>query len=136
MHSVDACMVVTDQMRVQVYEQVSEECAPNLCPAPGHEELLQRVWSYVPLLPEWDIKASINSAGLLQRMRLAVAKMLKGVHCTNRTTGGGGESRPYAVTYYWGWQELRCDCPSHCSGKEHIARNTRNLLQSEHTSCY
>ena len=78
-------VLAPDQGSVQVYAQVSEECAPNLCPAPGHEELLQRVWSYTPLLPEWDIKASINSAGLLQRMRLAVAKMLKGAQCTNRT---------------------------------------------------
>jgi hypothetical protein len=36
------------------------------------------VWSYEPLLPEWDIRASINSAGLLQRMRIAVDKMIKG----------------------------------------------------------
>ena len=54
---------------------------PRVCPAPEHRATLDRL-HYEPLLPEGDIRASINSAGLAQRMRIAIDKALRGVLLT------------------------------------------------------
>jgi hypothetical protein len=54
-------------------------CIPPICPPIESKHFLERMWAYQPLLPEWDIKASVNSAGQLQRLRIALSKMFKGV---------------------------------------------------------
>lgn len=63
-------------------------CIRQVCPQGDDQALLDRLWSYEPIVPEWDIKASVNSAGQIQRIRIALDKMLQGQHIKIAVIGG------------------------------------------------
>lgn len=58
--------------------EAQTSCIDQVCPDSDQAALLERLWSYDAAVPEWDIKAAMNSAGQVQRIRLALDKLLKG----------------------------------------------------------